>query len=87
MLQTFGLQHFYTQKRQISRVSCGKMGKLFRKGRMNMTIRELFDLEHTLAKNYLEGLSHPWEALEGIGALISSLGSQLEGYRELAPRV
>ena len=31
-----------------------------------MKIAELYDLEHTLAKDYLAGFTYPWEALKGI---------------------
>ena len=34
------------------------------------TIADLFDLEHTLAKEYLSQFTYPWEALAGIGKLI-----------------
>ena len=27
---------------------------------------DLFDLEHTLAKEYLSNFTYPWEALDGI---------------------
>ena len=50
-------------------------------------IRQLFDLEHTLAKSYLESFSYPWEALGGIGALLEQLGPQLQDYREVTPGV
>ena len=52
------------------------------------TVKELFDLEHTLAKDYLAGFSYPWEALAGIKALIRSLGSALgDDYTEVTPEV
>lgn len=48
-----------------------------------ITVSGLFDLEHTIAKNYLSGFDYPWQALEGIGALILSLGQSLgEQYRQ-----
>lgn len=50
-------------------------------------ISELFDLEHTQAKAYLESVSYPWQALEGLGEWISRLGPTLEGYREVQPGV
>lgn len=40
-------------------------------------ISELYDLDHTLAKDYLKNYEYPWEALEGIGAMISKLGKTL----------
>ena len=45
-----------------------------------MELRELFSLEHTLAKTYLEQFDHPWEALAGIGDMIRSMGPELEAY-------
>ena len=51
-------------------------------------IKELYDLDHTLAKNYLEGYTYPWEALKGIKDLILQLGPTLgEDYNEIAPTV
>ena len=53
------------------------------------TIAELYDLNHTLAKEYLAGFQYPWEALKGIGALILALGETLpkEEYTEVAEHV
>ena len=42
-----------------------------------MKTRELYDLDHTLAGQYLAGFEYPWQALEGIEALIWRLGRQL----------
>ena len=42
------------------------------------TTRDLFDLDHTLAKNYLSGFSYPWEALPGIKDMILALGPALD---------
>ena len=44
---------------------------------MKLTITDLYDLEHTLAADYLRGFTYPWEALAGIGELILSLGASL----------
>lgn len=44
---------------------------------MKLTINDLYDLEHTLAKDYLKGFTYPWEALEGIKSLILELGKGL----------
>ena len=53
-----------------------------------LKISNLFDLSHTLAKDYLNGFTYPWEALKGIKALIVSLGATLgEDYSEIAPQV
>lgn len=42
-----------------------------------MKITDLYDLEHTLAKPYLEGFTYPWEALEGLGEFVVKLGESL----------
>ena len=53
-----------------------------------MKTNELYDLEHTLAKEYLAGFTYPWEALKGIKDLILALGSTLgEEYAEVQPQV
>ena len=52
------------------------------------TIKDLYDLEHTLAKDYLAGFTYPWEALKGIKDMILALGETLgEEYQEIAPQV
>jgi len=52
------------------------------------TISELYDLSHTLAVDYLQGFTYPWEALKGIKDLIIRLGNSLgEEYTEIAPQV
>ena len=49
---------------------------------------ELFDLSRSLAGDYLADFLYPWEALDGIGALIQSLGKGLgTDYRQTAPDV
>ena len=40
-------------------------------------ITELFDLEHTLAADYLRGFTYPHEALKGIKNLIEDIGAAL----------
>ena len=53
-----------------------------------MKIENLYDLSHTLAKDYLAGFVYPWQALAGIGELICKLGNGLgEDYREYKPQV
>ena len=44
----------------------------------DITISELFDLEHTLAADYLRGFTYPWEALGGISDFILALGEKLD---------
>ena len=52
------------------------------------TIQELFDLEHSLAGEYLGGFQYPWEALKGIKELILQLGPTLgDDYEEVAEHV
>lgn len=52
------------------------------------TITELYDLSHTLAADYLQGFTYPWEALKGIKDLIIQLGGSLgKEYTEIAPQV
>ena len=43
----------------------------------NLFIRNLSDLSHTAAAEYLEQYTYPWEALAGIGAFICKLGETL----------
>ncbi len=53
------------------------------------TIETLFDLEHTLAKDYLAGFTYPWEALAGLEEYILTLGNTLdpEAYTQITPNV
>ena len=52
------------------------------------TIHDLYDLDHTLAKDYLSRFTYPWEALKGIKDWILALGPTLgEDYTETAPTV
>ena len=54
---------------------------------MDLTVKGLLDLDHTLAKDYLSRFEHPWEALDGIRELILSLGPTLgPDYEERAPQ-
>ena len=41
------------------------------------TIKELYDLNETIAKDLFEGLEFPWEALPKIGEFIVKLGETL----------
>ena len=51
-------------------------------------IVDLYDLEHTLARDFLAGFTYPWEALKGIKDTILDLGSKLgDDYEEIAPQV
>ena len=52
------------------------------------TISDLYDLEHTLAKDYLKQFTWPWEALKGIRQLIVEVGERLgSDYTEVSPQV
>ena len=44
---------------------------------MKLTINDLYDLDHTIAREYLEQFVFPWEALAGIGDAIRALGATL----------
>ena len=49
---------------------------------------ELFDLDHTLARELLEGCEYPWLALPKIRDTILALGASLgEDYEQIAPQV
>lgn len=53
-----------------------------------MKTRNLFDLGHTMAAEYLACFEYPWQALKGIKDLILSLGEKLgEDYTEVQPTV
>lgn len=54
-----------------------------------ITIKDLFDLAHTQAGEYLKQFTYPWEALAGIGDLILELGKKLDPdeYEERAEHV
>lgn len=43
----------------------------------NIKISNLYDLSHTLAKDYLSTFTYPWEALKGISDMIIALGKTL----------
>ncbi len=54
-----------------------------------MRIEDLYDLEHTKAREYLSGFEYPWQALAGIKEFILRLGAALpkEEYDEITPSV
>jgi NDP-sugar pyrophosphorylase family protein len=53
-----------------------------------MEITVLYDLQHTMAAEYLSKFKYPWEALKGIKEMIIALGSALsEDYTEISPTV
>ena len=48
-------------------------------------IEKLFDLQHTVACNYLEKFNYPWNALTGLKNYIIHLGGTLKGeYEEIS---
>lgn len=53
------------------------------------TLKDMYDLDHTMAKDYLQQFEYPWLALAGIKDLIISLGQNLpeEAYDEVSPQV
>ena len=53
------------------------------------TIKNLYDLEHTLAKEYLLKYEYPWEALKGIKEMIVEIGESLDKneYDEVSEHV
>ena len=53
------------------------------------TIKDLYDLDHTLAKDYLAQFEYPWEALKGIKEFILELGPTLDPseYGEVSENV
>ncbi len=53
-----------------------------------LTIRDLYDLNRTLAGDYLASFAYPWEALGGIRKLIETLGEALgDEYAQTSPKV
>ncbi|MGN0818190.1 MAG: UDP-N-acetylglucosamine pyrophosphorylase [Candidatus Coproplasma sp.] len=53
------------------------------------SIQQLFDLNHTIAKYYLNRFTYPWEALKGISEQIISLGQSLSAdeYEQISQNV
>jgi NDP-sugar pyrophosphorylase family protein len=53
------------------------------------SIADLYDLDHTLAKDYLSRFTYPWEALKGIKDMILNLGKSLDPseYDEVSENV
>ena len=53
------------------------------------TIKDLYDLDHTLAADYLRQFTYPWEALKGIKDMIVELGRSLDPaeYEEVSEHV
>jgi len=53
------------------------------------TVNDLYDLQHSMAGEYLQQFTYPWEALGGIKALICQLGETLnkDDFLEPQPQV
>lgn len=64
-------------------------GAKYKNMETGITIKELYDLEHTMAKPLLENLTYPWEALPKIKDFILELGKTLskEEYDEVSENV
>lgn len=59
-----------------------------RKELFMLTVKDMYDLSHTAAGEYLSNFTYPWEALSGIKQFIVSLGQTLgDDYKEVAPQV
>lgn len=56
---------------------------------MDITIKYLFNLDHTITKSYLSKFTYPWEALKGIKDIVVELGNKLDKneYIEKEPQV
>jgi len=56
---------------------------------MQIETKQLLDLSHTMAGEYLEQFQYPWQGLDGIKELILTLGPKLpkEEYHEMVPDV
>ncbi|MBQ9544322.1 MAG: UDP-N-acetylglucosamine pyrophosphorylase [Clostridia bacterium] len=54
-----------------------------------LSVRELFDLEKTVAAKLFSGVNYPWEVLDKIGDFIAVLGPELErsGFRRAGENV
>ena len=54
-----------------------------------LTVKALFNLEETIAKDIFENVTYPWEVLPKIGSYIVELGSSLseEEYDKVAENV
>lgn len=53
-----------------------------------MKMKELYDLNHTMARKFLEQFEYPWQALDGIGQMILDLASNLDDeYEQIADQV
>ncbi len=51
-----------------------------------LSISEMFDLSHTRAAELLSGVKYPWDALDGIKALILKIGAELDESEYYSPK-
>ena len=64
---------------QMMRTSERKVIEIWRKSKMeNAKIKNLYNLDETIAGEYLSQFEYPWEALEGIGDYIKKIGPTLD---------
>lgn len=55
---------------------------------MNININDLFDTTHTMAKDFLDSYTFPWECLKEINGFIIELGKTLgDDYNEISENV
>ena len=56
---------------------------------MNLTIKDLYDLNYTIANKYLSEFTYPWEALKDITDFIIFIGNTLDKneYKEISTNV
>ena len=56
---------------------------------MNITIKDLYNLDETIAKDIFEGVTYPWEVLPKIKEFIIELGKKLdkEEYEQISENV
>ena len=54
-----------------------------------LTVKELYDLNETIAKDIFDGVTYPWEVLPKIGDFILELGNTLpkEEYDQVGENV
>ena len=83
---TFWLQRSIVYKvrfsQNVEKIALLENQSIHRKGGTSMVeTRELFDLSHSIAGEYLGEFRYPWQALAGIGELITKLGPSLPPER------
>ena len=51
-----------------------------------LTVKELYTLEETIAKDLFDKVTYPWEVLPNIGSFIKELGNTLKKRRRCLDR-